>query len=189
METPLIETQIVLSVPESGLEESTLATIRAGFDEFFTKAEEWRQKAKAIKVTSADQKGEMKLARIARLELKNIRVDAEKARKRLKEDSLRMGKAIDGINNVLLAAIVPLENYLEEQEKYGERLEAAAEVLAAEKKAKAAPMRTKIKAFANEVRALRCPDAVTPEAQAVVDEINGKVEGFAKWIEGRAATL
>lgn len=101
-----------------------MSSLQEGFAEFFTKAELWRQKAVAIKVTDASQKGEMKLARTVRLELKNIRVDAEKQRKALKEDSLRYGKAIDGVNNILLAAIVPLENYLEEQEKYGERLEA-----------------------------------------------------------------
>jgi hypothetical protein len=67
----------------------------------------------------------MKMARIARLELKNIRVAAEKTRKALKEDSLRMGKAIDGVNNLLLAAIVPLERHLEEQEQFADRLQAA----------------------------------------------------------------
>lgn len=124
METPLIETQIVLQVPDQGLAPAIMSNLQEGFSFFFAQAETWRQKAVAIKVTDASQKGEMKLARTVRLELKNIRVEAEKKRKALKEDSLRYGKAVDGINNVLLAAIVPLENYLDEQEKYGERLEA-----------------------------------------------------------------
>ena len=101
---------------------SLLVNIEEGFRDSFVQAEKWRQQALAIRVTSADQKAEMKLARTIRLELKDIRVNAEKKRKALKEDSLRMGKAIDGVNNLLLAAIEPLERHLEEQEKFAERL-------------------------------------------------------------------
>jgi len=54
--------------------------------------------------------------------LKAIRVEAEKKRKALKDDALVMGRAIDGVNNLLLAAIQPLERHLEEQEKFAERL-------------------------------------------------------------------
>lgn len=124
METPIIETQIVLTVPDQELAPSFLTNLREGFQQFFVKAEEWRQKAVAIRVTSADQKGEMKMAKLARIELKNIRCAAEGTRKKLKEQSLREGRAVDGIKNLLDAAIVPLEDYLETQEKYGERLEA-----------------------------------------------------------------
>lgn len=124
METTIIETQIVLTVPDQELAPSIISSLCEGFQGFFAKAEEWRQKALSINVTSADQKGEMKMARLTRLELKGIRVEAEKTRKRLKEDSLRYGRAVDGVNNLLVAAIVPLENHLEAQEKYGERLEA-----------------------------------------------------------------
>ena len=101
---------------------SLLANIEEGFRDSFAQAEKWRLQALAIKVTSPDQKAEMKLARTIRLELKDIRVNAEKKRKALKEDSLRLGKAIDGVNNLLLAAIEPLERHLEEQEKFAERL-------------------------------------------------------------------
>jgi len=53
--------------------------------------------------------------------LKGVRVAAEKRRKELKADSLRMGKAIDGANNILLAIIVPIEKSLESIEKAEER--------------------------------------------------------------------
>jgi len=116
-------TAIAIVVPErDALPPSLLSNIETGFKDAFAQAEKWRVQALTINVTSADQKTEMKLARTIRLELKNIRVSAEKTRKTLKEDALRMGKAIDGVNNLLLAAIVPLEKHLEEQEQYGERL-------------------------------------------------------------------
>lgn len=115
-------TTIELLVPDKELPPSLLTSIEAGFKDAFAKAETWRQKALAINVTDVSQTADMKMARVARLDLKQIRVDAEKTRKRLKEDSLRFGRAIDGVNNLLLAAIVPLEEHLEAQEKFGERL-------------------------------------------------------------------
>lgn len=101
---------------------SLLSNIEAGFRDAFAQAEKWRAQAMAIKVTSIDQRAEMKLARTIRLELKNVRIEAEKKRKELKADALLMGKAIDGVNNLLLAAIEPLERHLQEQENFAERL-------------------------------------------------------------------
>jgi len=118
-------TETLVPITDNSLPPSLLSNIETGFREAFAKAQEWREKALAIRVTSIDQKAEMQMARIARIELKNIRVAAEKTRKALKEDSLRMGKAIDGVNNLLLAAIEPLERHLEEQEQFAERLKAA----------------------------------------------------------------
>lgn len=131
---------ITLQITEPNLPPSILSSLEQGFKASFEQAEKWRIQALAIKVTSLDQKAEMKLARTIRLELKNIRVAAEKTRKNLKEDSLRMGKAIDGVNNLLLAAIVPLERHLEEQEQYGERLaEAERQRIKAERESAISP--------------------------------------------------
>lgn len=140
--TPTAEIAIVVPEREQ-LPASLLSNIEAGFKSAFEQAEKWRVQALAIRVTSADQKTEMKLARTIRLTLKEIRVSAEKTRKALKEDALRMGKAIDGVNNLLLAAIVPLEKHLEEQEQYGERLaEAERQRVKAEREAALAPYLT-----------------------------------------------
>jgi hypothetical protein len=68
-------------------------------------------------------------ARTTRLKLKNIRVEVEKTRKDLKEQSLREGKAIDGMANIIKALIIPIEEHLEKQEKF-------AEIKAAERMAK-----------------------------------------------------
>ena len=134
-------TAIEIVVPErEQLPPSLLSNIETGFKAAFEQAEKWRVQALAIKVTSIDQKAEMKLARTIRLELKGVRVAAEKKRVELKADALRMGKAIDGVNNLLLAAIVPLEKHLEEQEQFGERLiEAERQATLARRTAELAP--------------------------------------------------
>jgi hypothetical protein len=102
---------------ELGLEIAAKNSLELAFSGFFTSAAEWKAKAAAIT--------DPKAARSARLELRTLRVSAEKTRKSLKEDSIRMGKAIDGANNILLAMIVPIEKSLEDIEKEEERKEAA----------------------------------------------------------------
>lgn len=121
-----------LSTAIVGLEPSSATILRSTFEEMFAKADEWTARAREIVVTREDQKREMKLARESRLALREIRVNAEKARKRLKEDSIRQGKAIDGIANVLKALIEPIEAHLLEQESFADRAaEARRDALAA----------------------------------------------------------
>ena len=107
----------------SDLDAHAAEQLRDSFNALFDKASGWINRAKEIRVTSSDQVREMKLARESRLALKDIRVEAEKTRKGLKEDSLRWGRAIDGMNNVLIALIKPTETYLLEQETFADREE------------------------------------------------------------------
>ena len=93
------------------------------FKNIFETAKEYEIKAREIKITDVSQVKEMQEARAIRIELKNLRVNADKKRKELKEESLRTGKAIQGIYNVVEALIVPMEKYLENQEKFAERIE------------------------------------------------------------------
>lgn len=118
--------QLTAMVECSGLTPAKAQVILDTFRDYFALAADWEQKAKSIVVTRADQTAEMAMARQGRLFLKEKRLTIEKTRKDLKEQSLREGKAIDGIANVLKSLIVPLEEYLERQEKYVE-LKAAAE--------------------------------------------------------------
>ncbi len=67
---------------------------------------------------------EPKKAKAARLSFKQVRCAAENTRKQLKEDSLRRGKAIDGIYNVLEFALAPCEKAMLEIEEAEERAEA-----------------------------------------------------------------
>lgn len=81
--------------------------------------------AKTITVTAEDQTGQMAMARTMRLQLRDVRLRSEKLRKGLKDESLKRGKAIDGLHHVVEYLIAPEEARLEEMEKFAER--AAAE--------------------------------------------------------------
>jgi len=116
--------ELLLIVNQAGLAQEKSQQLLAKFGEFFQDARQTVEFAKSIKVTSVDQVEEMKKARETRLELKSIRNQVENTRKELKEQSLREGKAIDGIANVIKALIVPVEQFLDEQEKFAERIEA-----------------------------------------------------------------
>ena len=123
VESNIIDREIVTVLEHSGLERSQAQEVMEGFKIFFEEVKSFENKAKAILITDATQVAEMKEARTIRLELKNIRVNAEKVRKERKEFFLRGGKAIDGLANVLKALIVPLEEHLDKQENYPERME------------------------------------------------------------------
>lgn len=123
-----------LAIELKQIEEKTAIELRNTFMPFFEQADEWAKKAKAIIVTSADQVKEMELARQARLNLKNIRVEVEKKRKQLKEESLRTGKAVDGMANIIKFLIVPVEEYLQQQEDFVKQQEEKRKAELAEKR-------------------------------------------------------
>jgi hypothetical protein len=112
-------------VQSTGVEIATQQSLLGLFTPFFEQAREWREKAGKLVITDASQVAEMKLARQSRLALKEIRINVERARRQAKEDSLRRGKAIDGLANVLKFLIEPIESHLLEQESFAERQEAA----------------------------------------------------------------
>lgn len=113
------------AVQKSGLAIESAQTLRASFESIFTEAQKWSDAGKAIVVTDESDREGMKKAREYRLELKRVRVNAEKKRKEMKEESLRTGKAIDGVANLIKFLVVPVEKHLEEQEKFAEVMEAA----------------------------------------------------------------
>jgi hypothetical protein len=120
---PESKPSFAIAIPErDALSPSLLVNIEAGFKDSFAQAEAWREKALAIQITSIHQKDKMKEAREMRLTLRGIRVAGEKKHKELKSDYLLAGRAIDGVKNILLASIEPLERHLAEQEQYAERL-------------------------------------------------------------------
>jgi len=112
--------ELQLIVKENKLPEDKTKSLLASFGGYFNKAHEVVKEAMQISVTDETQGDLMLKAREARLSLKDIRVEAEKTRVTLKEQSLREGRAIDGINNIIKALIVPAEEYLEKQEKFAE---------------------------------------------------------------------
>lgn len=108
----------------SGLEETTAKHIQAKFEKFDITVKEWEKKARELVVTDETQKDTMAQAREARLLLKNLRVEADKTRKDLKEESLRYGQAVQGVYNFIEERIKPIEAHLQEQEDFIKRKEA-----------------------------------------------------------------
>lgn len=100
--------QLEIIVKESGLTGSKASFILEQFQSYFALASEWETKAKTLVVSRPDQTAEMAMAREGRLFLREKRIAIENSRKKLKEDVLREGKAIDGIANVLKALIEPI---------------------------------------------------------------------------------
>ena len=116
----ITENQLQIIVKESGLEATKAQVMLTNFQDYFKIAAEWEARAKTIIVTDESQKVDMQLARTGRLYLREKRIAIENTRKKLKEQALREGKAIDGIANVLKALILPIENYLDTQEHFAE---------------------------------------------------------------------
>lgn len=116
--------ELALVAQQNGLEKGKIAALLSEFGEPYVSALNVINQAQDINVTSEEQKDEIEQASIARKELKKIRCDVENTRKDLKEASLREGRAIDGMANIIKAIIVPEEERLEKQEKIVERLAA-----------------------------------------------------------------
>lgn len=115
--------QIQSIVTEQGLEPSKVKPLVDSFNTYLTEVLTLAEKAKTINVTSEDQKQEMLDAKNLRKQLRDIRLDIEDRRRKLKEDSLREGRAIDGISNWFKNFIIPAEAHLEKQEKFAEEIE------------------------------------------------------------------
>lgn len=111
-------TDLANTIGTSGVEAETALFLKEKFIGFFEQAQEWKERAQAIEVTDASQITEMKQAREARLALRAVRIEADKMRKVLKEDSLRYGKAVQSVYNMIEGVCSPLEEHLEKQEKF-----------------------------------------------------------------------
>lgn len=115
-----MENQLIKVITDSKVEQSTALTLQNAFLPFYDNLLTWSEKAKTLVVTDGSQTREMKMAREARLALKDIRVNANKTRLALKEDSTRYGKAVQSVYNLIEGLITPAEKHLEAQEKFVE---------------------------------------------------------------------
>jgi len=102
------------------IEKSKTDYIVEKFSEFTSVAIEWNEKANAIIVTDESQVDLMKQAREGRLLLKAKRIEIEKTRKSLKEQSLNEGRLIDSIAKTLTSLVEPAEKHLDLQERFAE---------------------------------------------------------------------
>ena len=123
-ETPTQNNELVRVIETSGLDKTKAQVLLDKFTGYFEIASEWERKTKELIVNDISQVTEMKMAREARLFLSKKRIDIEKTRKALKEDSLREGQTIDAIAKILKNLIEPIENELEKKERFAEIKEA-----------------------------------------------------------------
>ena len=110
---------------ETGIVPAAKHELEVSFGGLFAQAQQLITEAEQIDVTDASQVREMKRAREVRLGLRGVRIDGDKIHKALKEDSLRRGRAIDGMRNVVKYMVEPVENRMMDMEKFAERQEAA----------------------------------------------------------------
>lgn len=103
--------------------QTKLDYIKSEFIDFTSVAEEWKEKAYSIVVTDESQTDLMEQAKEGKKLLKAKRIEIEKKRKLLKEQSLNEGRLIDSVAKHLTSLIEPAEKYLEVQEKYAEQKE------------------------------------------------------------------
>jgi len=92
--------------------------IKMNFTAFFAEAQKYAEEGMKIIVTDESQTAVMQIARAHRLAVREIRLNAEKARKAMKEDSNRYGKAVQSVYNIVEAICVPVESHLQLQEDY-----------------------------------------------------------------------
>ena len=116
---------LTLVLDQSGLPQRKTEIIHQQFSDYFAIAEQYKEKARTLVVTSEDQTELMGRARQGRLFLKAKRVAIEKTRKDLKEESLQEGRAIDSVAKLLTSLIEPTETFLLEQEEFAKRLQIA----------------------------------------------------------------
>jgi hypothetical protein len=115
----LIPAELDKALQTMAIAEDGRRSLAVAFAPHFQRFNELRDSAKGVAIDAPNA------ARTLRLAIKAVRVAAEKTRKEQKEDSLRRGKAIDGIYNVLEYELAPVENAMEAIEKAEERREAA----------------------------------------------------------------
>jgi hypothetical protein len=139
MEEKNVKTELATLI--NGLDVRIAQEINAEFLEFTTQLKEITDKAAELVVTDESQAGLMKQAKEARLILKNIRINADKKRKDLKEGSLKYGNAVQAVYNYIENEIKPLEKHLEAQEKFKEvQEEKRLNILRAERKEILSPL-------------------------------------------------
>ena len=119
-----MSTELAKIIQNSDLAEPKAKALAESFGGFFAEAAEAIIVAKAIEVTDVSQVGAMKAAFKARQTLKTIRTTADKTRKALKEESLREGRAIQDVYNLLESIVEPEEKRLKDAEDFAVNKEA-----------------------------------------------------------------
>lgn len=113
-----MEDKLISTLDQSNLDKDNAKKLLEAFGMPLEEAGKILSGYKDILVTDESQTDLMAEARTKRLKLKEIRVSVEKRRKELKEDSIRTGRAIDSVANIVKLEIEPAEKYLQLQEDF-----------------------------------------------------------------------
>lgn len=113
-------------VVKLGLPSLQVDLIRDSFHlkEIEIELDKWSEESKKLVVTSEDQVPEMMRAKDLSKAVGKIRINVEKTRVELKDKSLREGRLIDGIANLLKERIEPIERHLKDQASFADRMKA-----------------------------------------------------------------
>ena len=120
----IVSEEVALVVKDSGLPQDSALTLHGSFSPLFAKARELISLSSQVVVKDESQKLQIKLSREYRLALRAVRIESDKTRKALKEDSLKRSRAIDGFHNILVHLVESEEKRLDDQEKIVERIDA-----------------------------------------------------------------
>lgn len=113
------------TIPEvSGIEKAIAQPIIDAFMPHFQTAISLAEKAKAINVTDPTDLDGIAAARALRLELRKARIASDKVRADRKAVYLKMGQAIQGVHNRILAIAEPEEKRLQDMEDIAARMQA-----------------------------------------------------------------
>lgn len=116
VQTP--ETKLVALVNDANLPQSKAEELLNEFTSIFKAVANWERMAQTIVVENEKDVEAMKMARTARLDLRQRRISVEKRHKELKSTLLSQGRVIDGIKNTLIGLIEPLEKSMQEKEDF-----------------------------------------------------------------------
>lgn len=106
------------AVVATNLGQESALSLRNAFTPYFVKFHELKTQSAQIAVNAP------KAAQAMRLKLKAVRVEAEKTRKALNDNSLRYTKAVNGINGILEHQLTPIEEAMQRIEDAEEIAEA-----------------------------------------------------------------
>ena len=124
VEASLITTELAVVAEQASIPMERSQMLMTSFAPLYSEIQPLLDQAREINVIDPTQVTEMRQAGQLRRELKAVRCKVENLRKSLKESSIREGKAIEGMANVLKFIIEPAESRMEEIERFAERLEA-----------------------------------------------------------------
>lgn len=129
---------IVKIVKEAKLEDTSTQLVLGAFKPFAIQVQDWKAKVDAlVKEGVEPTKEECKIIHDSRMVLVKVRTGAEKRKKDLKADALAYSRALDAASNYIADQVKPLEEKLENAEKFAERREAARKAALKESREKA----------------------------------------------------